>query len=125
MLVPPCPSGLLLQANLVMNLCVPDTLRASILSDSLMGQSMSITPIRRRKLYEEVAARIEEMIWILKVILDFAKESKVYRVEQRRFTKCVVSENKRKVAFRFSRKRERMFAAKLTKVFQCELTEYH
>ena len=33
-----------------------------LLSDSLMGQPMSATPIRRRKLYEEVAERIEAMI---------------------------------------------------------------
>jgi len=45
-----------------MTLCVSGALPANILSDSLMGQPMSATPIRRRKLYEEVSARIEEMI---------------------------------------------------------------
>jgi DNA-binding FadR family transcriptional regulator len=33
-----------------------------LLSDSLTGQSMTATPIRRRKLYEEVADRLEAMI---------------------------------------------------------------
>jgi DNA-binding FadR family transcriptional regulator len=33
-----------------------------LLSDSLTGQDMTVTPIRRRKLYEEVAERIEQMI---------------------------------------------------------------
>src|ERR1700676_3170820 len=45
-----------------MTLCVSGALPANILSDSLMGQCMSVTPIRRRKLYEEVAARIEDML---------------------------------------------------------------